>query len=147
MSLARMELAAVLAGLLLLSGCGTDGATASDDASPSASESSASPSSPSPSATSPSPSATTPEPGAGAPDCKDVWKQDARLPRTYKGCNERQDGAATFVPRQVLDCSSGQRMVVHADHYYAVLGGTIHRTESRLLKDRGYGEAVARCRG
>lgn len=146
MSLARMELAAVLAGLLLLSGCGTGGTTVADDEAPASSESSPSATSPSPSATSPSPSAK-PEPGADAPDCKDVWKQGARLPRTYKGCNERQDGASTFVRRQVLDCSSGQRMVVHADHYYGVLGGTIHRTESRLLKDRGYGEAVARCRG
>ena len=147
MSLARMELAALLAGLLLLSGCGTDGTTASDDGAAPASSESSEPS-PSPTATSPDPSETAaPDPGAGAPACTDVWKDGARLPRTYKGCNEGEGGAATFVRRQVLDCSSGQRMVVHADHYYGVLGGTIHRTESRLLKDRGYGEAVARCRG
>ena len=140
-----MELAALLAGLLLLAGCGTGGATASNDGTGASSSES---SEPSPTAASPTPSQTAePEPGADAPDCKDVWKDGARLPRTYKGCNEREGGTATFVRRQVLDCSSGQRMVVHADHYYGVLGGTVHRTESRLLKDRGYGEAVARCRG
>ena len=45
-----------------------------------------------------------------------------------------------------LGCSSGQRMVMYGNHFYAVLGGTIRETESPLEHDRGYRDAVASCR-
>lgn len=148
MTSARSGLTTGLASLamgLLLAGCGSDGDpdTASDsDPQPSESTSASTPTE-TPTET---PSAS-PSPGVGAPDCKDVWRRDARLPRGYKGCNETTSGATEYVPRFVLECSSGQRLVTYADHYWAVLGGTIHRTESRLVKDAEYGDAIARCRG
>lgn len=140
---ARTAVAATLTALALLAGCG--GEEAGPD---SARESSAEPSETASPSDSASPTESTkPEPGADAPACGEVWREGARLPRAYKGCNETPGDPSTFVRRDVIECSSGQRMARHADHFYGVLGGTIHRTESRLLKDPGYGDAVARCRG
>lgn len=145
---ARTGLAGILTAVVVLTACGAEDADPESAREPGASTSGASsPTSPSETPTS-SPSETpTPEPGADAPACGDVWRDGARLPRAYKGCNETPGDASTYVKRDVLDCSSGQRMVRYADHFYGVLGGTVHRTESRLSKDRGYGDAVARCRG
>lgn len=75
--------------------------------------------------------------------CSEVWVEGEKLPSRYDGC----DDGGSFVSKDVLSCSSGQRMVRFDDHYYAVLGGTIHETESVLDKDVGYRDAVASCRG
>ena len=77
-----------------------------------------------------------------APDCDAVWKDAGELPRSYRGCNAGEE----LVTPDTLGCSSGQRMVRYGDHFYAVLGGTIHETESSLEDDRGYRVAVASCR-
>lgn len=80
---------------------------------------------------------------AEGPTCSSVWVDGAMLPRGYDGC----DDGGSFVAKDVLGCSSGQRMVRFDDHYYAVLGGTISETESVLDDDVGYRDAVASCRG
>jgi hypothetical protein len=112
----------VAVALLALTGCGED--TAGQEA-----EGASSPASPSAS--------------SGAPDCDAVWRDGNELPRSYSGCNDSDEG---FVAAEKLGCSSGQRMVSYGDHFYAVLGGTIHGTESSLEDDRGYRNAVASCR-
>lgn len=94
-----------------------------------------------PAVTSSGPAATST--GDGGPVCSEVWVEGAELPEGYRGCDE----AGTYVARDALGCSSGQRMVRYDDHYYAVLGGTIHQTESSLGEDVGYRKAVASCRG
>lgn len=144
---ARAGLVAIVTGLVLMAGCSNDEDPGPDTAVDPGDSSSETSESPSPSETSsPSPSETA-DPGADAPACSAVWKDGARLPRAYQGCNEGTGESREFVARDVLGCSSGQRMVRYDEHFYAVLGGDIHRTESRLDDDAGYGDAVARCRG
>ena len=113
--------AAVALTALALAGCGQD-ETAPEAQAPSSSN---------------SPSAKS-----GAPDCAVLWHEGGELPRSYAGCNS-EDG---FAPMDKLGCSSGQRMVMYGDHFYAVLGGTIHETESPLQDDHGYRVALASCR-
>ena len=113
--------AALAFAVLTLAGCGEDSAgQEAENTSPPA-----------------SPSASN-----DAPDCTAVWQEGSKLPRSYGGCNADEGLVAT----DMLECSSGQRMVRYGDHYYAVLGGTIHETESPLQDDRGYRVAVASCR-
>ncbi len=113
--------AAVAFAVLALTGCGEerDGQEAEDTSSPA------------------SPSASN-----DAPACAAVWQDGGELPRAYDGCNADEG----FVATDTLECSSGQRMVRYGDHYYAVLGGTIHETESPFEDDRGYRVALASCR-
>jgi len=118
---AAARCAAVALTVLALTGCGQD------QNGPEAQEPS----------TSNSPSVSN-----GAPDCATVWQDGGELPRSYDGCNSE----AGFVATDKLGCSSGQRMVMYGNHFYAVLGGTIRETESPLEHDRGYRDAVASCR-
>jgi hypothetical protein len=122
--LRRLPAVAALLVAVLVTGCGTD--TGSEDRADDQSQ---------------TPSSTAPE-ATGEP-CSSVWVDGATLPRGYDGC----DDGGSFVSRDVLECSSGQRMVRFDDHYYAVLGGTISETESVLDEDSGYRDAVASCRG
>lgn len=92
---------------------------------------------------SPAPSISESSAPADGPACDSVWQEGATLPRSYRGC---VDGSGTLVPRDALGCSSGQRMVSHADRYYAVLGGTIHEATTPLAEDREYRAAVRSCR-
>jgi len=87
-------------------------------------------------------SSASPSPSNHAPACATIWQEGSELPRSYKGCNSD----AGLVAPDGLGCSSGQRMVRYGDHFYAVLGGTIHETESLLEDDRGYRATVASCR-
>ncbi|MBB6629030.1 hypothetical protein H5V45_17015 [Nocardioides sp. KIGAM211] len=131
-----------------LTACGDDAGTAAD---PGASSTAASPSATTSDEPSDEPSddpgesssSATSEPAPDGPACDDVWKAGERLARGYQGCV--QDGE--FVKRDLLGCSSGQRLSRYADHFWAAVGGEIHETESVLDKDRGYRDAVARCRG
>jgi len=117
--------AALAFALLALTGCGEDGGgQEAQDTSSSASP------------------AASPSASNGAPDCAAIWQDGSELARSYDGCNSDEG----FVATDTLGCSSGQRMVRYGDHYYAVLGGTIHETESPLGDDRGYRGAVASCR-
>lgn len=84
---------------------------------------------------------TEPAP-SGTPECSEIWQDGRRLPRFYAGCVEGE----TYVKRDSLGCSSGQRMVTYADRFYAVLGGDVHEATEPLDKDRDYTAAVRRCR-
>lgn len=89
------------------------------------------------------PTASTPtsaDPSAAA--CEDVWVPGATLPRRYTGCVE--DG--TTVPRDVLGCSSGQRLVRWGT-FYAVLGGVVQEGTDPLDDDPGWTDTVRTCRG
>lgn len=78
-----------------------------------------------------------------APSCEQVWREGERLARGYRGCLEE----GTFVPRDVLACSSGQRLVRYADRWYAVLGGIVHEASTPLDRDREYVADARSCRG
>ena len=43
-------------------------------------------------------------------------------------------------------CSFGQRLVRYGNHYYAVRGGPVNRTNAPLARDRDYRGAIASCR-
>lgn len=133
-----------------MSGCGSDegGSTqASDTPGPATSFSPSSPSTPSSSeppapATPPTPSEGAPIPD-GAPQCDDVWQAGEQLPRAYAGCVDGAD----YLRRDVLGCSSGQRLVRFADEYYGVLGGTIKQAATTpLVDDADYRDTVTACR-
>lgn len=80
---------------------------------------------------------------ADAPGCGEVWSTGATLPRGYRGCTD-EDGS--YVERDALGCSSGQRMVTYADRYYGVLGGTVRESDGSLEDDHDYRQAVRSCR-
>lgn len=130
--LAPAMLLALLAGL---AGCGGDDTTPGAD-DPAAAESTTS---------TPSESATTSESTAPAdsPACDEVWTKGAKLPRGYRGCTDK---TGTYVKRDTLGCSSGQRMVTYADRFYGVLGGTVRVADGSLDDDRDYRDAVRSCR-
>lgn len=144
----KRRLTAVGLGLgLALAGCGADdgsGVTPVTTGSSTTSEGAGttpSPSSP-PSPTTPASSPTERVP-ADAAACSDVWQDGAKLPRTYAGCVSEGE----YLKRDVLGCSSGQRLVRFDEAFYAVLGGTITAAEtSPLLKDRDYRDVVVACR-
>lgn len=129
----------VLLGLglaLALSGCGSDGgsdAPTDPSADPGASSSPAAPAS----------SSAAPDIPADAPSCSDTWVVGAKLPRAYRGCV----GDDEYLARDVLECSSGQRLVRYDESYYAVLGGTIIAAQkSPLRKDADYRRVIVACR-
>jgi hypothetical protein len=130
--------AIALFAALSLGSCGSDDP---QTASPSGATTSADPSmSPEPSREpSEKPSRTAPP---GTPQCADVWKEGATLPRFYAGCAEGND----YVRRESLSCSSGQRIVQYADRFYGVLTGTVHKASGPLDDDSDYRAAVRRCR-
>ncbi len=78
----------------------------------------------------------------GTPECADIWQEGGDIPRTYKGC---ADEAGAYVERDALGCSSGQRMVRYADHYWGVLGGTVNEADGSLDEDRDYRESMRNC--
>ena len=126
--------AALLLVALCAFGCGTSGSAGSDAAGTDTSSTPASP------ATTDS---TAESPTADGPACEIVWQVDATLPRTYRGC---VDGSGALVPRDVLGCSSGQRLVMHDDRFWAVPGGTIHEASTTLADDPDFRTAVRSCR-
>ena len=91
-----------------------------------------------------SPSAATGKPAPpGTPECGEVWKAGAHIPRTYHGCTEEGGG---YVARDVLGCSSGQRMVRYADRFWGVLGGTVNEASADSLdEDRDYETSMRNC--
>ena len=79
---------------------------------------------------------------AGTPECADIWQEGGDIPRTYRGC---ADETGAYVERDVLGCSSGQRMVRYADHFWGVLGGTVNEADGSLDADRDYRESMRNC--
>ena len=114
-------------------GCGSSGSTSPD----AGTDASRTPDEP---ATSDSTTGSAPAQG---PACETVWQVDETLPRTYRGC---VDSTGTLVPRDALGCSSGQRLVMHDDRFWAVLGGTIHEASTTLADDPDFRTAVRSCR-
>lgn len=91
----------------------------------------------------PTPSPSVPAVPADAPVCADVWQAGARLARTYAGCES--EGA--YVERDVVECSSGQRIVRFDDAYYSALGGTIQEAATTpLTEDETYLDVMDACR-
>lgn len=126
------------AAALLLTGCGSDDDGKADDTSsptPTVAESST--------ATSAEPSPTTTPAPAGTPECADVWKAGAKLPRAYGGC--AADGL--LVAADGLGCSSGQTLVRYDERFWAVRGGTISGGDTSLQDSEEYKGEVATCRG
>lgn len=111
-------------------GCGSSGSSTPDAAGTDASKTPDAPS-------------TSESTAADGPACETVWQVDETLPRTYRGC---VDGTGTLVPRDALGCSSGQRMVMHDDRFWAVLGGTIHEASTTLADDPDFRADVRSCR-
>lgn len=93
-----------------------------------------------------SPSAATPS-SSPAPaswsGCGTVWKDGATLPRAYRGCAD----AGAAVPAHHVGCESGQSIVTYAEHFFAVPGGRITRTEQVLKNSPAYAASIATCRG
>lgn len=131
-----------LPGLVLLVGCALaacgsdDGVVAASDESPSSAPSAEA-------STSPGPDSGGTNVPTDAPACADVWEAGAKLPRTYAGCVEGEG----YAKRDVLECSSGQRIVRYGDEFWAALGGTIKQAETTpLRKDPAYIDFVVDCR-
>lgn len=88
-------------------------------------------------------SASVPGTAGALPACGSVWAADATLPGDYQGCD--QDGQS--VEPDPLSCSSGQVLLRYGDHFWAVRGGTIHRSAKPLATSPQYAADVAVCRG
>jgi hypothetical protein len=123
--------------VVLLAGCGQDGADEDRAASDPAAGST--PSEPADGGTA-TPSAPAADPDA--PDCAEVWVTGGPIPRSYAGCNDGD----SFVERQALGCSSGQRLVTFDDRWYGVVGGLVREGTTPLEQDREYRASVASCR-
>ena len=130
--LRRSLLIATLATVALLTAaCGDDAGDA-----PSAAD-----------ATTPASSSETASPTAGSaqvglPACDEVWVADADLPEKYDGCTK--DGAT--VEPETVDCSSGQRIVLFDDHYWAVRGHVIKHAPEGLSESSAYADVLYSCR-
>lgn len=147
-------LPALVLGLVVLAGCGSEdaeptagdsaGDTAGDTASSTPSDAATSSASPEPSEPTSEPTTSaSPEVPAGTPACGEVWVEDARIPRGYRGC---VDDTGAYVRADRLGCSSGQALIRYADRFYGVAGGTVSRTAGPLLDDPDYTETVEGCR-
>jgi len=133
--------------LAVATGCGDDAPeTTAATASPSATSSEPSATTSDEPSDEPSDEATDESPSpskapAGMVACGTVWKDGAMLPRGFTACQVK----GYEVKTEQRGCSFGQRLVIYDDHFYAVRGGTIHRTETPLKQDRGYKSAMASC--
>ncbi len=122
--LTRSALAAAI--LLLAAGCGDDDADTADD-----------PAGDGP--TSQSPSTTE---GTGLPACSEVWVAGAKLPRSYRGCE--QDGVAVKADKH--SCSYGAAIIEFDDRFYAVTGKYINEVPSLTESDQ-FHQALTACQG
>lgn len=131
MAAIRTILSVVASASLLaaLSGCGSDGATeateATDETAPTASV-----------------TATPSTDDSGTPTCESVWTEGADLPKAYDGCIA--DG--TLVAAKTVECSSGQRIVLYDDQYWAVRGHVIGYAPAGLDDDKHYARVLYSCR-
>lgn len=115
--------------LLALAGCTGSGGGGSED--PGGSDG----------ATSPSSSTTKPPTG---PDCADVWKAGATLPKNYSACVTGGVRGA----QEVTKCDDGSKLVAFADAYFAITGGRITKPDIAPMQDTPeYGKAYTACTG
>lgn len=121
-----LGVAVMVAALLSLSACGDDTApeaTADETSAP------------------PTPAESSSAPVDGTP-CESVWVEGSDLPKDYAGCVA--DGA--LVEPEILDCSSGQRIVLYDDHYWALRGHIIGYAPDGLDNDKKYARVLYSCR-
>lgn len=86
---------------------------------------------------------TTADAGSDLPDCAEVWQEGSDLPADYEGCSEE----GTEVAPELIDCSSGQRIVTYDDRFWAVPGNVVQAAaEPGLTDDAGYQEDMYSCR-
>jgi len=123
---------ALVTPLLLLAACGDQDGDATDATGDATSQESQEPT------PEESPEESLP---ADLDECGAVWQDGATLARDYSGCVEQ--GSAVDPDQQ--QCSFGKALVRYDDRFYAVRGGTIHRTAAALEKDRGYRSAMKSC--
>jgi hypothetical protein len=137
-----------LAGVLLLAGCGDDTATdpgaegADSPETPSASVETSQPAEPTPSSSPIEPTETT-EPLPDWPACADIWIEDARLPKDYRGCLE----GGTPVKAKNQYCEFGQKLVTYGDRFWAVRGGKVNDAKGPLKDSADYRDDLASCKG
>ncbi len=89
-----------------------------------------------------SPSASAEQPASDLPPCDDVWIVGDDLPGKYKGCTA--DG--TEVTPETVECSSGQRIVVFDDQFWAVRGHVIKQAPDGLDASDEYADVLYSCR-
>lgn len=125
------SIAAAVALLSALGACGSDDSTKTPVADPGAST--------------PVASATPTESAipAGTPACDEVWQEGETLPKAYRDCVSAEE---TLVTPERIKCSSGQVILTHADMFWAVAKGEIHRADN-LNSDKGFQKAMSTCRG
>lgn len=85
--------------------------------------------------------------------CAEAWVADEALPQPYDGCWDVDPGAdvdpeadsESWVPAEVIRCSSGQRIVIHDDSFYAVPGQKITEVRGSLADDPEYARVLEVC--
>jgi len=128
-----LGLAALVAGLVLLAGCGNAGTPAAN----------AKPKSPTPAASSSSPAtpSTAPKPKP-LPRCSDIWVADKRLPGGYHGCAP----AGPLPNADQYYCESGQVLVTFQNHFFAARTGRIFHSDD-VRHDSRWHQKLTTCRG
>ena len=119
-------LIATLALLLGGAACGNTDRAAEDD--PSASG---------------SPSQSPSESAPAGPSCAAVWVTGNKLPADYEFCI---DESGAVVEDELIECSSGQVIVVHGNEQYAVAGGKI-TAAANVNKDPRFRKILRVCKG
>lgn len=85
--------------------------------------------------------------------CAEVWVADETLPRPYDGCWDVDPGADvdpeaepdSWVAAESFRCSSGQRIVIHDDSFYAVPGQKITQVGGSLADDSEWARVLEVC--
>ena len=114
---AGARLFAGAAALLVLAACGSD--TADDEKSTAADS-----------------------PSSDLPTCSSIWVTGEDLPEDYSGCLEDDE----TVKPEIIDCSSGQRIVTFNDEYWAVRGEIIGHAPAGLDDDEPFADVLYSCR-
>ena len=141
---------ALLAAVVLLTGCGEDGGTGSAEDPSSPPESSSGTTEPS---AEPTDSTTEPtetesagegeEPEPTSPACSEVWVAGQSFPKKYDGCFDEEKGR--WSQAMVYRCSSGQHLVTYRRTFWAAKGGQVFETEVPLARDPAFKKALATC--
>lgn len=137
-ALRSLLVAAPLVGALLLSGCGAEpeqdrSAAPEPAASPSATESAAATKSAKPKPAQPPSNAIRP--------CSKTWVDGRAFPDYYKGCTL----GGKLVKSRPLICESMQRIYTYGDHFWAVGGARVVRTDGPYRDDPQYRKAHRAC--
>lgn len=88
------------------------------------------------------PGAVADEAATDLPECDSVWQQGALLPEKYRGCLLDDEE----VTPEVVDCSSGQRVMLYDNKYWAVEGHKIQYAPEGLDNSAAYAEMLYGCR-